>query len=258
MTHLIKCDVIDHVALLTLNREGSRNALSQQLLYELAEQIEKIDHNKEIYCTVITGAGDRAFCAGADLKERRGMSDTEVIQAVKQIGKTVQRIELMKMPVIAAINGAAFGGGLELALACDIRIAKEGVKMGLTETSLAIIPGAGGTQRLLRLVGLGKAKELIFTAQPMTASEALEIGLVEQLTTDDVVDKALEMAQTIANNGPIALEQAKRAIQLGAETDLTTGLSIEYLCYEKTIPTEDRQEGLLAFKEKRKPIYYGK
>ncbi|MDY0408242.1 enoyl-CoA hydratase [Virgibacillus soli] len=246
----------EHIGCITINRPEVANALSQAVLNELQTIIKEIDNHPQVYCTIITGAGEKAFCAGADLKERRGMSDKEVVKAVTRIGETVTMLEQMSMPTIAALNGVAFGGGLELALACDIRIANEHIKMGLTETSLAIIPGAGGTQRLPRLIGLGKAKELIFTAKAIRAEEALSIGLV-QYTTDDVMKKSLILADKIIRNGPVALRQAKLAINSGAETDLNTGLQLEHLAYKETIPTKDRIEALEAFKEKRKPNYKG-
>ncbi|MFD2045768.1 enoyl-CoA hydratase [Ornithinibacillus salinisoli] len=255
---LIEFSIIEeHVAVVKLNRPDAANAMSKALLDELNEVIHKINHNKSIYCTIITGNGEKAFCAGADLKERKGMTNDQVIQAVQYIGKTVTAVEQLQMPVIAAIKGVAFGGGLELALACDIRIAEKTTKMGLTETSLAIIPGAGGTQRLPRIVGLGHAKRLIYSAQPITADEAFKIGLIEQIE-ENGFEAAVELANSIAKNGPIALRQAKLAINQGMQTDITTGLAIEHLSYRETIPTVDRMEGLEAFKAKRKPIYQGK
>ncbi len=255
---MIELHTEKNVSTIMLNRPDAANALSKQLLDELNDALYTIDEKQDSYCTIITGKGDRAFCAGADLKERKNMTDSEVVQAVRYIGKTVNRVENMRMPVIAAINGAAFGGGLELALACDIRLAAEHVRLGLTETSLAIIPGAGGTQRLPRLIGTGHAKRLIYTAKPIQAEEALQLGIVEEVVpAENLLDEAMQLAVTIASNGPIALEQAKIAIQTGLETDLATGLEIEHLAYQRTIPTKDRQEGLLAFKEKRKPIYTG-
>lgn len=260
MTNLIHYEIIDgHIALITLYRPKAANALSKQLLDELNETIERIDKNSDIFCTIITGSTDKVFCAGADLKERTGMTDEEVVHAVQYIGNTITNIENMAMPVIAAMNGVAYGGGLELALACDLRIASNDIQMGLTETSLAIIPGAGGTQRLPRLVGVGIAKELIYTAKRITAEEALAIHLVERVTQpDELMDEALQIARKIARNGPIALQQAKLAIDQGAQVDIASALTIEQLCYQKTIPTEDRLEGLKAFQEKRDPLYKGK
>ncbi|HLS60055.1 MAG TPA: enoyl-CoA hydratase [Virgibacillus sp.] len=250
--------VDDHIAVITLNRPESANALSTTLLNELTTMIGEINQNKEIRCTILTGAKDKAFCAGADLKERQGMSDDDVVATVTYIGETMTQIEQMEMPVIAALNGVAFGGGLELALACDVRIAAKHADVGLTETSLAIIPGAGGTQRLTRLVGLGQAKKMIFTANRISAMEALDIGLVEQVVDkDDLYEEAIQLASQIISNGPIALKLAKQAINQGFETDLKTGLSIEQQCYRQTIPTQDRLEGLQAFQEKRKPKYIG-
>lgn len=261
MPNLVKLDTTsyEHIALVTLNRPEVYNALSKQLLLDLEEVIDEINKNETIFCTIISGEGDKAFCSGADLKERRVMNQRETIQAVKKIGETILKIEQMNMPVIAALNGVAFGGGLELALACDLRIAAEHIKLGLTETSLAIIPGAGGTQRLPRLIGIGQAKKLIYTSKRITAQEAKELGIVEDVVpSDQLLDAAVKLAQEIIQNGPIALQQAKIAINKGIEVDLMTGLQIEHLSYKETLHTEDRLEGLQAFKEKRKPVYRGK
>ncbi|RKQ37588.1 enoyl-CoA hydratase [Oceanobacillus halophilus] len=248
----------EHIAIVSLNRPEAANAMSKPFLHIFNETIDKLAKNPSIYCTIITGAGEKAFCAGADLKERKGMSDQQVVEAVNYIGETITSVEKLPMPVIAALNGGAFGGGLELAIACDIRIAASHIKLGLTETSLAIIPGAGGTQRLPRLIGLGQAKRMIYTGKTITAEEALSIGLVEEIADGkEVLEKAILLARSIACNGPIALKQAKLAINRGIETDITTGLTIEHLAYKETIPTKDRVEGLQAFREKRKPIYIG-
>lgn len=255
---MIEVHVENHVSIITLNRPEAANAMSTTLLDELNQALDSVDANDDNFCTIITGKGEKAFCAGADLKERKTMEDREVVQAVRYIGKTVNRIESMRMPVIAALNGVAFGGGLELALACDLRIAAEHVKLGLTETSLAIIPGAGGTQRLSRLIGPGQAKLLIYTAKSVTAHEAEKLGILEEVvSSNELLNESSVLAAKIAANGPIALEQAKLAINRGLETDLMTGLEIEHLAYQKTIPTRDRKEGLQAFNEKRKPIYKG-
>ncbi|WP_164219646.1 enoyl-CoA hydratase [Virgibacillus sp. YIM 98842] len=259
MTQLIDYEKMkEHIGLITLNRPEAANAMSKTLLEALRDTVHEIDNDPTVYCVIITGAGEKAFCAGADLKERKGMSEAQVIETVKFIGETVTLIEHMKVPVIAAINGAAFGGGLELALACDIRIAAKSAKMGLTETSLAIIPGAGGTQRLPRLIGPGQAKKLIYTASPVNAEEALSLGLVEGIAENEpVLETALQMAEKIAGNGPIALKQAKTAINNGMQMDVSTALNLEHLAYRETIPTRDRLEGLQAFREKRKPVYTG-
>ncbi|RDW17733.1 enoyl-CoA hydratase [Oceanobacillus chungangensis] len=249
----------DHIAIITLNRPEAANAMSNSLLHQLNQILQKVNEDTAINATIITNAGEKAFCAGADLKERKNMTNEQVIETVAYIGKTVNAIEHLRMPVIAAINGAAYGGGLELALACDIRIASQDTKLGLTETSLAIVPGAGGTQRLPRLVGLGHAKRLIYSAKPITAAEALNIGLVEQIfKKENLLNEAIKLAESIAANGPIAIEQAKLAINTGMQTNLLSGLAIEHEAYKKTIPTEDRLEGLHAFSEKRRPRYQGK
>ncbi|MDP4103518.1 MAG: enoyl-CoA hydratase [Bacillota bacterium] len=246
------------VVMITLNRPEAANALSVQMLEELYDAILTCKYDRSVRCIVITGAGGKAFCAGADLKERAGMDPVQVRKTVSLIRENINSIESLPKPVIAAVNGVAFGGGTELALACDFRIASETAKLGLTETSLGIIPGAGGTQRLPRLVGKGRAKELIFTARRIDAKEALEIGLVEySVPSESLIDKALEIAGQIVRNGPIAVAQAKFAIDKGYDVDLNTGLAIEQNAYEVTIPTKDRLEGLQAFKEKRTPSYIG-
>ncbi|MCY8522053.1 enoyl-CoA hydratase [Bacillus atrophaeus] len=247
------------IAVVTLNRSHAANSLSSDMLYELQDTAQKIESDPNIRCVILTGSGEKAFCAGADLKERRGMDHSQVRRSVSLIQSVVSRIEALPQPVIAALNGTALGGGLELALACDIRIATNDVRLGLPETSLAIIPGAGGTQRLPRLIGQGKAKELIYTGRRISAQEAKEIGLIEYVTASaDLLPKAEQLAEFIAANGPIAVRQAKFAINKGLETDLNTGLSIEQKAYEITIPTKDRTEGLQAFQEKRRANYEGK
>jgi enoyl-CoA hydratase/carnithine racemase len=249
----------DGIAILTLNRAEVMNSFNFALLHALKEQIEALKFNTNVRVVIITGSGQKAFCAGADLKERTTYSEPQVKTFIFTIRNLFTSIENLNKPVIAAINGVALGGGTELALACDIRIASMNALMGLTETRLAIIPGAGGTQRLPRLIGRGKAKELIFTGRRVDAQEALQIGLVNQICEQEsLLDECLKMAAMICEAGPIAIEQAKYAINYGLETDLHTGLGIESNAYWVTIPTEDRLEGLAAFQEKRKPVYKGK
>jgi enoyl-CoA hydratase/carnithine racemase len=249
----------DGIAMLTLNRPEVMNSFNFALLHALKEQIEALKFNKKIRVVIITGAGQKAFCAGADLKERTSYTELQVKKFIFTIRNLFTDIEYLNKPVIAALNGIALGGGTELALACDIRIASMNASMGLTETRLAIIPGAGGTQRLPRLINRGKAKELIFTGRRVDAQEALQIGLVNQVCKpESLLEDCFKMAAMICETGPIAAEQAKYAINYGLETDLHTGLGIESNAYWITIPTEDRLEGLTAFKEKRKPVYKGK
>ena len=249
----------DGVAVLTLNRPEVMNSFNFALLNALKEHIDTLRFKADIRVIIITGSGQKAFCAGADLKERATLDEQQVKDFIFTIRDLFTTIEYLNKPVIAAVNGVALGGGTELALACDIRIAASNASMGLTETRLAIIPGAGGTQRLPRIVGRGKAKELIFTGRRIDAQEALQIGLVNQICEKDaLMAECLKMAAMICETGPIAIEQAKYAINYGLETDLHTGLGIESNAYWTVIPTEDRLEGLAAFKEKRKPVYKGK
>lgn len=260
MKQLVRFELLEgSIGLITLSRPEAANAMSVQLLHELSDTLDQINGDPAVRVVLLTGAGEKAFCAGADLKERKGMSDRQVKQIVQLIGATVAKVETLAQPVIAVLNGVAFGGGLELALACDLRIAATHVKLGLTETSLGIIPGAGGTQRLPRLIGLGKAKELIYTARRLSAKEAEKYGIIEYVYEGhEVLDKAQQLALEMAKNAPLSLVQAKVAINQGVEVDLATGLKIESLAYSALIPTEDRLEGLLAFQEKRAPQYSGK
>jgi len=252
-------EVDGQIAVLTLNRPEVMNSFNFALLRALSDEIEAIDVDPHIRVVIITGAGEKAFAAGADLKERLTYTPEQVKEFITTIRNLFTRIEYMRKAVIAAVNGVALGGGTELAMACDIRIASSAATMGQTETRLAIIPGAGGTQRLPRLVGKGIAKELIFTGRRVGAEEALRIGLVNKVVEpDQLLEAAKQMAAMICEAGPIAIDQAKYAINYGMETDLQTGLAIESNAYWVCIPTEDRLEGLAAFKEKRKPVYKGK
>jgi enoyl-CoA hydratase/carnithine racemase len=258
-TDTILYTVNDGIATLTLNRPEVMNALNFDIVRALDEHLEAMRFDPGIRVVVITGAGEKAFCAGADLKERATLSPEQVKAFLFMLRRIFEEIEQYTKPVIAAINGVAFGGGLEMALAADIRLAAESAVVGLTETRLAIIPGGGGTQRLPRLIGKGKAKELIFTGRRISASEALSIGLVNQVCPPDRLQaEAFKLAAEICQGGPIAVQQAKYAINAGLESDLHTGLAIEANAYQICIPTEDRLEGLAAFKEKRKPVYKGR
>lgn len=258
MQHIRLDHTAPHIAMITLNRPQQANALSLSLLKELHAALGRVKEDRRIRTVIITGAGEKVFCAGADLKERAGMNEEQVRQAVSMIRSSINMIDSLPQPVIAAINGIALGGGLELSLACDIRIASDTAILGLTETSLAIIPGAGGTQRLPRLIGLGRAKELIYTARRISAEEAYQYGLVEYVVSlAELEQRTIEIAEKIVANGPIAVKMAKRAISQGIETDLQSGLEMEREAYEEVIGTKDRVEGLRAFKEKRKPLYKG-
>lgn len=248
---------IEHTVRLRLNRPDALNAMSRELLALLETRIQALSVDPAIRALILTGSG-RSFCTGADLKERASMSPPEVRDFLIRVGHIFQAIESFPSPVICGINGFALGGGLELALACDFRIAQTDALLGLTETSLGIIPGAGGTQRLPRLIGVSRAKALIFTARKLGASEALSMGLVDSVANAEKLDEAcLELASSISKNAPIAVRSAKFAINAGANVDLSTGLAIERNAYEITIPTKDRMEALHAFREKRAARFTG-
>ena len=248
-----------NLAFVTLNRPGAMNAFNYDMLVELGQITESIRINPDIRVIIFTGSGDRAFSVGADLKERKTLTELQVKRNLYKIGEVFSAIENLPQPTIAMMNGFAFGGGMELALACDFRIATDTALMGLTETGLAIIPGAGGTQRLPRLIGEAKALELILTARRMSAAEALSYGVLTKIaTSENLIQETADFADSILANGPIALQQAKFAIKHGMNVDLQTGLAIERKAYELTIPTEDRIEALNAFSEKRKPVFKGK
>ncbi|PLR67398.1 enoyl-CoA hydratase-related protein [Bacillus sp. UMB0893] len=246
-----------NLAVVTINRPEVFNCFNYETLLELEAAVEDIRTNREVRAVIFTGAGEKAFCAGADLKERKTLTDEQVKRNLYKIGEVFTKIDTLPQPTIAAINGYAFGGGMELALSCDFRLIAEGTSVGLTETGLGIIPGAGGTQRLPRIIGEAKAMELILTARKVTSQQALEYGLVSNVV-HDVMEAAAGLAEEMLQNGPIALQQAKFAIKQGMNADLQTGLHIERKAYEVTIPTEDRVEALTAFGEKRKPVFKGK
>ncbi|MET3576698.1 enoyl-CoA hydratase-related protein [Bhargavaea ullalensis] len=248
-----------HLGIITLHRPASMNAFNYDMVSELGQVVESVRINPDIRVVLITGGSGRAFSVGADLKERKTLTDEQVKRNLYKMGEVFTMIEKLPQPTIAMINGFAFGGGMELALACDFRIASSEAKMGLTETGLAIIPGAGGTQRLPRLIGEAKALELILTAKRMTAEEAYGYGIITKVADPDSLwEAAGEFTDSLLANGPIALQQAKFAVKNGMNADLQTGLAIERKAYEVTIPTGDRIEALNAFAEKRKPEFKGK
>jgi methylglutaconyl-CoA hydratase len=248
------------VAIWVLDRPDRMNALSRAMLVALGKLARDAATNPSVRAVVVTGAGDKAFCAGADLKERRAMTDEDVRGLLDLYRSELGPLDRMPKPVIAAINGVALGGGLELALACDLRVASADAVLGLPETSIAIIPGAGGTQRLPRIVGEGRAKEMILLARRLSAAEALAWGLVNRVTPagDSVVDDAVEWIQPIAAGAPLAQAAALEAIDRARDAPLETGLLLEKLSYEKTLASEDRREALAAFAEKRPPRFQGR
>ncbi|AOH53727.1 enoyl-CoA hydratase [Peribacillus muralis] len=249
----------NQIGYITVNRPEVLNCFDYETLSELQKVIDGIYLDSDIRVVIFTGAGEKAFSAGADLKERKSLNDGEVRRNVKLIRDVFTSIAGLPQPTIAAVNGYALGGGFEWLLSCDFAIAAEGVSLGLTETGWAIIPGAGGTQRLPRLIGEMKAKELIFTAKKLTAEEALQLGILLEVVPRGQLQSACEgLAAAIMKNGPIAVNQAKYAISQGMNTDLQTGMAIEGKAYELTIPTQDRLEALRAFSERRKPQFTGK
>ncbi len=251
-------EVRDHIGYVTINRPEVLNVFDYSTLVSLENIVDHIQFNSEVRVVIFTGAGEKAFSAGADLKERKSLTEAETRRNVKKIRDVFDKIATLPQPTIAAVNGYAFGGGFELLLACDLRIAVKHVKMGLTELQWGIIPGAGGTQRLPRLIGETKAKELIFTAEKITSEEAYQLGLLTKVVNgEELMAVSEELAKKLLKSAPIALKQAKYAINHGGSVDLQTGLAIESKAYEVTIPTKDRLEALEAFSEKRPPNFKG-
>jgi len=249
-----------HVMLATLNRPAAANAMNTQLGMEIMALFESLNLDAgDNRCVVVTGAGDRAFCAGADLKERKNMTDEAWMRQHLIYERMVRAILTCPIPIIAAVNGAAYAGGCELALACDFVYAAEHSRFALTEVTLGIMPGAGGTQTLARAVGERRAKEIILTGKAFTAVDAQQWGLVNRvLPGAEVLPEALSTAEVIARNAPISVRQAKQAITRGLNMSLLDGLVFETEAYYRTVPTEDRREGISSFNEKRPPTFKGK
>ena len=249
---------LEGIAVFSMNKPSTKNAISRNFLTQLQNALDAVKFDKNLRAFILKSDVPGTFCAGADLKERAKMRMEDVGRFVSMARNLVTDLHDLPVPTIAAIDGVALGGGLEVALACDMRIAGRTSKIGLVETRLAIIPGAGGTQRLPRLIGMAKAKELIFTARILNGEQSEEVGLVNYVVNENqAYNKALEIASEILPQGPIALQMAKNAINRGMEVDLISGLKFEEACYAQVIPTKDRIEGLQAFKEKRKPVYHG-
>lgn len=257
MSHCI-LQIQSHLATIHFNRPDKANAISRSLLSEFHRDIKSVEANSNIRCLVISGMGYKAFCAGADLEERRGMKEDEIFQFLDDFRNTLEILENLPCPTIAAINGFAFGGGLEIALACDIRLMKESASIGLPETKLGIIPGAGGTQRLPRLIGQAKAMSLIFRGRRLSSELALKYGVVEECYPDGSFwDDTMEFVGDILSSAPISLRLSKLAIRKGLEQTLDEGLDMERDYYKQTLHTKDREEALLAFQEKRHPKFKG-
>jgi enoyl-CoA hydratase len=250
----------DRIAIITLNRPGVLNALSQATVDELEAAIDELGADEGVRAIVITGAGEKAFAAGADIKELHALqSATEAAQFIGRRHRFLFKLAKLPKPVIAALNGYALGGGCELALACDIRIAAETARLGQPEINVGMIPGTGGTQRMLRLVGPGMAKYLILTGDHVSAQEALRIGLVEKVVPPEkLMDEAKALATKLAAKPPIAIALAKQAIAMGMETGLEEGCTHEVALFGQVCATKDRVEGTSAFLGKRPPEFKGK
>lgn len=247
------------VAIVTINRPKALNALNSETLKELDILVENLENDDEVYAVIITGAGDKAFVAGADITEMKDLNTMEGRRFSILGNKVFRRLENLEKPVIAAIPGFALGGGCELAMACDIRIATDKAKFGQPEVGLGITPGFGGTQRLARIVGLGKAKELIYTGRIMKADEALNIGLVNKVVeADKLMEEAKAMANQIASNAPIAVKLCKVAINRGMQCDIDTALMYEAEAFGECFSTLDQKEGMTAFVEKREKNFQNK
>ncbi len=251
-------EVEEGIGYVTINRPKALNALNTEVLTELDDVFRKIDADDDVKVAIITGEG-RAFVAGADIAQMSDLNGIEGRDMTIQGQKVMELIEAIDKPVIAAVNGFALGGGCELAMACDIRMASEKAKFGQPEVNLGIIPGYGGTQRLPRLVGKGMAKKLIYSAEMIDAQEAYRIGLVEYVVqADELMIEAEKLARTIMSKAPIAIKMAKVAINNGLNTDLKTGVQFEAEAYTSTFVSEDRVEGMKAFVEKRDAEFKGK
>ena len=248
------------IGVLRIDREDRRNALSRDTLHAFGRLGRELVADPAIRAIVLTGTGDKAFCAGADLKERQGMSPDDVRAQVGLYRSELGVLDTSPKPVVAALNGVAFGGGLELALICDLRVAAAHVEIALPETTLGIIPGAGGTQRLPRVVGEARAKEMILLGRRLTAAEALAWGLVNRVTQPGtpVLEDTIRWLEPIALGAPIAQSAALRAIESSYEVPLAVDLELERVFYDETLRSEDRLEALRAFAEKRKPAFQGK
>jgi enoyl-CoA hydratase/carnithine racemase len=242
----------------TIDGAARRNSITRAMLSALNVELRRAEQTRRLRCVVLTGAGNRAFCAGADLKERARMSEGDVHAFHQDLRAALRGIETSPKVFVAAVNGAALGGGLELALACDLRVMSAAAEMGLPEVGLGIIPGGGGTQRLARAIGVARAKDLVLTARRIDAIEAIAYGLATRAAPPERLrEAALEAAAEVARNAPISLRQAKRAIDGGFHLPLEEALDLENRMYQDCLGTRDRQEALAAFAEKRRPVFTG-
>jgi enoyl-CoA hydratase len=256
----LKTELSDRILTVTLNRPEAMNALNTQMGLDLGDLWDRLATcGDDVRVAILTGAGDRAFCAGGDFKERNGLSDDAWRHQHEIFEHAFQAIIDSPVPVIAAANGHAYGGGLEFILAADFAYGVAAARFALTEVTIGIMPGGGGTQTLPRAVGGRRAKELILTGRPFSAEQALEWGVLNQVCEPGaLLDAVMVTARTIADNAPLSVRQAKKSIQAGLQVDLKSGLKIEIEAYNHLVPTEDRREGIRAFVEKRRPVFHGR
>jgi enoyl-CoA hydratase/carnithine racemase len=255
----LRCEDRGPVRVVTIDGEARMNVLSRALVAELAGEARRAAGDASVRAVVLTGAGSRAFCAGANLKERRGWTEDDVRRWLVELHAGLREVERCPKPWIAAVNGLALGGGCELALACDLRVFDPAAQMGLTEVRIGVIPGGGGTVRLARVIGLGRARDLVLTARRVEAEEALQIGLANRISAaGDSVSTALAIGNEIAANAPVAVAAAKASLEDAWDLALDAALEREREHYEKALRSEDRLEGLAAFAEKRPPRWKGR
>jgi enoyl-CoA hydratase/carnithine racemase len=250
----------DHILIVTLNRPEASNAMNTQMGLDMMHVFERLQIEQDgLRIVVVTGAGEKAFCAGGDLKQRRGMTDEQWMSQHAIFERKLRAVMACPLPVMAAVNGAAYGGGCELVAACDFVYASKTARFALTEVTLGIMPGAGGTQNLPRAMGTRRAMEVILTGAPFTAEQGEAWGLINKVTAPDkLMDEALTTARRIAANAPISVRQAKQSVLRGRQMSIWDGLAFEIEAYNRMVPTEDRREGVLAYNEKRKPNFRGR
>lgn len=256
MRRYVECTVENGIAMMVLNRPEALNALNTQVLQELKQTADELNQNSSVKVVILTGAGQKAFAAGADIAEMQELNPDQA-QAFSSLGQeTMNRLSGMRALVIAAVNGFALGGGCELAMACDIRIASVRARMGMPEVTLGVIPGFGGTQRLARLVGVGKALEILATGRQLDAEEAKCIGLVNEVTEpENLISRCLDIAEHVTANSASAITLAKQAVLAGSEMAITHGLQMESGLFALTFATPDQKEGMSAFLAKRKACF---
>ncbi len=250
----------DHILVVTLNRPEASNAMNTQMGLDLMHVFERLQIEQDgLRIVVVTGAGEKAFCAGGDLKQRRGMTDEQWMSQHAIFERKLRAVMACPLPVMAAVNGAAYGGGCEFVAACDFVYASKTARFALTEVTLGIMPGAGGTQNLPRAMGTRRAMEVILTGAPFTAEQGEAWGLINKVTAPEkLMEEALATARRIAANAPISVRQAKQSVLRGAQMSIWDGLAFEIEAYNRMVPTEDRREGVLAYNEKRKPNFRGR